>query len=48
MDQPVSSVKNESVSPGDSIGRAYGSWDVTPSFSKSPVVLPESGAVREG
>jgi len=48
MDQPVSAVQNESISQGDSISRARGSWDMTPSFSKSPVALPESGAVGEG
>lgn len=46
MDRPVSSVQNESLSQGDSIRRAHGSWDVTPSFSESPVALPVMQAER--
>lgn len=48
MNQPVSSVQNESISQVDSISRVHGSWDMTPSFLKSPVALPESDAARDG
>lgn len=48
MDWPVSSVQNEHITQGDSVSRALGSWDMTPSVLKSPVALPGSGAVREG
>lgn len=48
VDQPVCSLQNESISQGDSISGAHGSGDTTPSFSKSPVALPERDAAREG